>query len=82
MKITKNRRKKNKGAKAKGVKIPGGGRMIYAHATSMKNGKLVSTPLSRAEARKMARGPLAAMQPVLKAELAKVVNETDLLEKL
>jgi len=52
MKINKNKRKKKGGAR--GVKIPGGGSVIYAHATSMENGHLVSRPLSRAETRKLA----------------------------
>lgn|GEM_PF-6451789 len=75
MKINRNKRKKNKNAR--GVKIPGGGTIIYAHVTSLKNGHLVSRPLSRAETRKLAHGPIAAVQSELKKELAKeeVVTE-------
>jgi len=75
MKINKNKRKKKGGAR--GVQIPGGGTVVYAHVTSMENGHLVSKPLSRAETRKLAHGPIAATQPKLKEALAKQVVSTE-----
>ena len=71
----KNAKKKNKGARR--VKIPGGGTVIYAHITFPKHGKLESRPLSNAEIRKLAQGPIAAIQPMLKQALAKQDLITD-----
>jgi hypothetical protein len=66
MKVRKNNKKKNPGAM--GVKIPGGGTVIYAHATSLEGGRLVSRPLSRAQTRRAAHGPLAGLSKKIKEQ--------------
>ena len=67
MKINRILRKK-KGAST--VKIPGGGTVLYAHITGQSGGHLKSVPLSRAETRMLAHGPVAALRPKIKEVMA------------